>query len=135
MDRPVPDRAAQPEQPPLELTQRVRDVAIQALGETDARLHQSDELVAAITGSALKAIVAARAGLFTAGHTPDNDEMLPIPWLPFEVQQHAAFASAKIGLTGKDRDLPAAEQLLAVTAAYCMAAIDRLRLARARGEG
>jgi hypothetical protein len=114
----------------VDLDAQARDAAMAVLTASDAPLREADDLVAAVTGTALRLIVAARVDLFLAGHQPDADAYLPIPWLPLEAQQHAALAQAKIGITGKDRDLPAAEALLARTAAFCMAAIDRLRSAR-----
>jgi hypothetical protein len=111
-----------------------RDTAIQTLKDSEAPIAQADALAATLTGPALKAVCAARVDLFLKGHTPENDDMLPLPFLPFEAQQHAALASHRIGLTGRDRDLVAAEQELALTAAFCLAAIDRLRAARERRE-
>jgi hypothetical protein len=107
-----------------------RDAAIQTVARSDAPISDADDLVAAVTGAALQAVVAARVRLFVQGHTPSADELLPILWMPFEAQQHAALASAQIGLTAQGRDLAAAEASLALTAATCMAAIDRLRSAR-----
>lgn len=114
----------------VDLDARSRDVAIEALNASDAPIGQADGLVAAITGASLKMIVEARIGLHMAGHTPENDEMLPLLFLPLEAAQHALLAHGHVGITGKDRDLPLAEQQLAECAAYCMAAIDRIRLAR-----
>lgn len=114
----------------VDLDAATRDAAVQSLKDSTAPIASAGDLVAAVTGAALKAIVAARVKLFLDGHTPENDEFLPVNWLPFEVQQHGALAAAQIGLTGKDRDLPAAEASLALAAACAMAAIDRLRAAR-----
>lgn len=69
------------------------------------------------------------------GHTAEADEMMPILWLPKRVKEFAELAYRAIGVTGADRNLDAAEKRLAQTAALCLAAIDRLRLARSRGEG
>lgn len=114
----------------VDLAALTRDAAIAVLNQSNAPVALADDLVAAVTGSGLKMVVAARVQLFVDGHQPEADAFLPIPWLPLEAQQHAALAQARIGITGKDRDLPQAERELALTAAFCMAAIDRLRAAR-----
>lgn len=115
----------------VDLDAMSRDAAIQELAASDtAPIAQADELVASITGTSLKMIVAARVRLFLDGHTPEADEYLPIALLVHEAQQHAGQARAHIGTDDRDRDLVAAEASLATTAAFCMAAIDRLRQAR-----
>lgn len=117
---------------PHDLDIAARDVAIQSLTDSDAPISQADALLALVTGPALKTLVAARVQLFLAGHTPENDEMLPLQLLPDEARRQAANAVNAIGLTMQDRDLALAEANLAQAAALCMAAIDRLRVAQGR---
>lgn len=112
-----------------------RDAAIQTLKETDAPIASADDLVALVTGPALKATVAMRVGqVVRHGYTPDGDLMLPIGLLVTETITHAQRARAAIGTTEADRDLVAARQYLASTAALCWAALDRLDGGKLRGE-
>lgn len=130
---PAPDRISIETTDPgvfVNLDEAARDAAIQSLGESAAPIALADDLVAAITGTALKSIVAARVKLFTDGHTQEADLMLPLPLLVYEAQQHAGLARGFIGTDHKHRDLAAAEASLAMTAAFCLAGIDRLRAAR-----
>jgi hypothetical protein len=112
-----------------------RDVAIQALGSTDAPIGQADDLVAIVSGQALALTVQMRVEqVVKHGHTPDSDLMLPIGLLPTEVQNMAGLARAAIGITGSDRNLDAGVKRLARTAALCWAAIDRILAAQAGGQ-
>lgn len=112
-----------------------RDAAIQALKDTDAPIALADELVAAVAGRALKAIVAARVALITAkGHTADADDFLPIGWLPMEARHCLERARALIGTDPLTRDLVAARAAIADAIAFCMAAIDRLDRGMQQGE-
>jgi hypothetical protein len=116
-----------------DLAARSRDAAIQALGETNAPLGQADELVAAVTGPALKAVVVARVGLITAGgHTAETDDFLPIGWLPMEARQ--CFEAIRGAMMEEPRDLAKVRKLLVDGAAFAFAAIDRLDRAMQRGE-
>lgn len=112
-----------------------RDAAIQALKDTDAPIALADELVAAVAGQALKAIVAARLALITAkGHTADADDFLPIGWLPMEARHCLDRVRALIGTDPLTRDLGAARAAIADAIAFCMAAIDRLDRGMQQGE-
>jgi hypothetical protein len=100
-----------------------------------APLASAEELRAALTGPAMAMVCRMRIEqIVKHGHTAENDETLPLIWLPKQARDHAQIACANIGVTGKDRNLAAAEKGLARTAALCLAALDRLRLARERGE-
>jgi hypothetical protein len=101
----------------------------------DVPLARTDELLAAIAGPSVKCVLEMRIEqIVKHGHSQENDETLPLLWLPKAVLQHAQIACDRIGVTGKDRNLPAAEKSLARTAALCLAALDRIRRARERGE-
>lgn len=109
-----------------------RDAAIQALAGTDAPLGLADELVAAITGPALKAIIAERVGQISRGHNAENDDFLPIGWLPMEARQ--CFEAVRSAMMEEPRDLHRIRQLMVDGAAFAFAAIDRLDRAMQRGE-
>jgi hypothetical protein len=108
----------------VDLEAAARDAAIQAIATTDARIATADDLVAAVTGPALKAAVTARVKLFADGHTPDNDDFLPIGWLPMEARQR--FEQARDLINDDHRDLALVRAALADGVAFGMAAIDRL---------
>lgn len=133
---PLPDRPTRIETAPgvfRDLDSLSRDAAVQALGTTDAPLALADELVAAVTGAALKAVVAARVGLIVGGgHTAENDDFLPIGWLPMEARQ--CFEAVRGAMMENPRDLHRIRQLMIDGAAFAFAAIDRLDRAMKRGE-
>jgi hypothetical protein len=110
--------------------------AAQALfSAADVPLARADELLAAIAGPAVRAVLEMRIEqIVKHGHSIENDETLPLLWLPRQAREHAQVACDRIGVTGKDRNLEAVEKSLARTAALCLAALDRIRAARARGE-
>jgi hypothetical protein len=101
----------------------------------DVPLARSEELLAALQGPAMRAVCAMRVEqIVKHGHTAENDEMLPILWLPKQARDHAQIACDRVGVTGKDRNLEAAKLSLARTAALCLAAIDRIDAAMKAGE-
>lgn len=132
---PIPDRPTRVETAPgvyRDLDALSRDAAIQALGETDAPLGQADELVAAVTGPALKAAVQARVRMLAGGHNAENDDLLPIGWLPMEARH--CFERIRAVMIRERVDLDEVRRLLAEGVAYGLAAIDRLDRATKRGE-
>jgi hypothetical protein len=116
----------------VDLDAAARDAAIQTLKETDAPIASADDLAALVTGPSLKAAVAARVKLFIAGHTPDDDDMLPVGWLPMEARQ--AFERVRDQLNDDHRDLALVRATIAEGIAFGLAAIDWLDRAKARGE-
>lgn len=114
----------------VNLDEASRDAAIQALGQTDAAIARADDLVAAIAGAALKAVVQARVEqIVKHGYTTEDDAMLSIVYLPAQVRRMAVAADEAAKVTGRDRDLAVVRRRLAACAALCMAAIDRLDIA------
>lgn len=135
------DRAPQPDAPPREewpvpaLDALGRDVALQALGESDAPIARADEIAAAVTGEALKATVMMRVEqIVKHGHDPKDDLMLPIVFLPNQAKLMAMAAHEAVMAGGDGRDLQLARRRLARTAALCWAAIDRIDAAVERKE-
>lgn len=135
---PRPDRPTRVETVPgvfPDVDAAARDAALRSLAECDAPIRRADELVGAVAGDALKAVVAMRVEqIVKHGHTVEDDMMLPLLWLPRQIKQHAEVACARIGVTGTDRNLVAAKRHLAITAALCLAAIDRITVAIERKE-
>jgi hypothetical protein len=113
------------------------DAAVQALGQTPAPLSLQDELLAAVTGSALRAVVAMRVDQIAKhGHTAEDDGMLPPASL---LNTAKSILTSAIALTsGYDRDLSELERgqrCAAKAAAMCMAAHDRIGLAIRESNG
>lgn len=108
----------------VDLDAASRDAACQTLATTDALIATADDLVAAVTGPALKAAVAARVKLFIGGHTPENDDFLPIGWLPMEARR--CFETARDLMNDDHRDLALVRAAIAEGLAFGLAAIDRL---------
>lgn len=132
---PKPDRPPRIETAPgvfRDLDALSRDAAIQALGESDAPLALADELVATVTGGAMKSAVQARVKMLVGGHTADNDDLLPIGWLPMEARH--CLERVKLAMLREGRDLDDIRRLLVEGVAFGLAAIDRLDRAMKRGE-
>jgi hypothetical protein len=111
------------------------EVAQTLFSSADVPLARSDEMLAAIQGPTLKAVLAMRIEqILKHGHTAENDLMLPILWLPKQAKDQALAATEAIGVTGNGRDLALAKRRLARAAALCMAAIDRIDAAVERKE-
>lgn len=107
--------------------QAVEEAAQTLFDVADAPLARSDELLDAIQGPAVRAVLEARIGqILKQGHTRENDAMLSIVALPDKAIEMARIARSRIGVTGADRNLKAARKSLAAAAALCLAAIDRL---------
>jgi hypothetical protein len=115
MSRPTADRTTRikSERPGVfvDLDAAARDGAIQALRHSDAPLTMADDLVALVTGPALKATVLKRVEqVVTHGHTPGEDLMLPVGCIVTEVIISAQRVRTAIG----KRDLAAARERLAL---------------------
>lgn len=90
-------------------------------------LARTPELLAAIQGRAVRAVLEARIEqIVKHGHDREHDAMLSIVRLPDLAIEVARIARSRIGVTGTDRNLVAARRGLARAAAICLAAIDRL---------
>lgn len=90
-------------------------------------LVKADELLAALTGPAAEAVLAARFDqIVTRGHDAESDDMLPLCWLPKKAQEFAAISVDRLGGIDPQRNLVKGRQRLAETSALAMASIDRL---------
>jgi hypothetical protein len=120
----------------LSLGRAMRHLRVASCAAADVPLARADELLAAIAGPAVRRVLEMRIEqIVKHGHSAENDETLPLLWLPKQARRdHAQIACDRIGVTGKDRNLEAAEKSLARTAALCLAALDRIRRARERGK-
>jgi hypothetical protein len=118
------------------IVEQAAETAAQTLfSAADVPLARAEELLEAIQGTAVRAVLEMRIEqMVKHGHTAAKDDDLPIGWLPREARDYAAIAMHCVGTTAKDRNLPRARRSLAKTAALCLAAIDRLDRAVARGE-
>jgi hypothetical protein len=97
------------------------------LAVPEARLEQAEEIMAALQGSAVRAVLEARVEQIAKhGHGREHDAMLPIGALPRRAKEMAQMASEVIDATVEQRNLDVARRRLARTAALCLAAIDRL---------
>jgi len=112
------------------------DEAVQSLFDVaDAPLASAEELRRAVTSPAVKAVLEMRIEqMVKHGHTAENDDSLPIGWLPKEARDYAGIALNCIGPTASERNLPRALKSLARTAALCLAAYDRIDRAMKNGE-
>ena len=111
------------------------DVAIEEgagqalLAVPETKLGEADEILAALQGPAVRAVLTARVEQFTLhGHYREHDAMLPIGALPRRAREMAQMASEVIDATVEQRNLEVAKRRLARTAALCLAAIDRLNM-------
>lgn len=122
-------------------TRAIVDEAVEEAAQTifsaaDVPLARAGELLAAIQGPAMRAVMEMRIEqIVKHGHTAEGDRMLPISLLPDEARKMAAAACDLIVATGERRNLPVARKRLARAAALCMAAIDRLDVAMQGGQG
>lgn len=90
-------------------------------------LLQVDQLLAALTGPAAAAMLAARfRQIVHDGHDADSDDMLPLCWLPKKARDFADIAVARLGGIDGQRDFPKGRRRLAETGALTVASIDRL---------
>jgi hypothetical protein len=121
--------------PRADLHEIARDAAIQALGATDAPLGRADELAAAVSGEALRAVVAARVEqIVRHGHAAEGDAMLPLGYLTGEALRRLQ-AGRDVIVHGDRQNLAVGRRRLAAVAALCLAEIDRIDIALARKEG
>jgi hypothetical protein len=120
------------------IVQHGLDAAKQTLfSAASVPLASAEELLAAVSGPALKAVLEMRIEqIVKYGHTVENDAMLPLLWLPRQAADYARIACDRVGVTGKDRNLNAAIKALVRSAALSLAAIDRIKAAiMEQGEG
>jgi hypothetical protein len=109
------------------------EAAAQAVIQPHIPLALVPELLTALQGLAMRDVMAMRVDQVALhGHTIDNDDMLPIGWLPMEARK--AFERARDMMHGETRDLAAMRGLLVEGVALGLAAIDRLDRAMKSGE-
>jgi hypothetical protein len=104
------------------------DVGPQLLKDVpEATIDRTDELLQALTGPAVRAVLLIRAEQIAKhGHDREYDSMLPLVHLPKRAKWFASASIEHITGTGQVRDLRMARVRLAKAAALCLAAIDRL---------
>jgi hypothetical protein len=123
-------------------THAIVDAAIEEGPQTlftaaEVPLARSAELLAALQGSAMRAVMHMRIEqMVKHGHSRESDAMLPLLWLPKQAADHARNACDRVGVTGQGRNLAAAKKALARSAALALAAIDRIdfEIAQSGGE-
>ncbi|MES2138005.1 MAG: hypothetical protein V4502_13230 [Pseudomonadota bacterium] len=129
---------AVPEGSRIPSTSAIVDQAIEAVPQslfsaTGVPLAGQAEILAALTGPALRAVLDARVELRVKhGHSAEGDLMLAITALPKAAKDYAQMAVEAIGVTGRDRNLGLARRRLARSAALILAAIDRIDAAMAQ---
>lgn len=135
MDSPQPDRLAEDGAEPSQvLIDDALGDAWPVLAASDAPFRFAPELVAALRGPAMRAVLEQRIEQIAKhGHTADSDGDLPLGWLPKEVSDYSVIARQCIA-DGPHRNLARGRRSLAKTAALCLAAIDRIDRAIASGE-
>lgn len=90
----------------------------------DLPLARFDEAVRVVTSPAVKDALAARVGMIVKGHTLNNDEVLPVGWLPMEAGQ--MIERARSALSARPCDLIKVRRLLVEAVAFGLAAVDRI---------
>lgn len=109
-----------------ELIDGAMEEAPQALIASPAPIARTDELLRAIQGPALRAVLDARIEqIVTHGHDAESDAFLAIDRLPRLAREQAQMALEVLGHDER-RNIPVAKRRLARAAAMMMAAIDRL---------
>jgi hypothetical protein len=99
----------------------------------DVPLAAADELHAALTGRAAQSVFELRVRqIVNHGHSADNDDLLPIGWLPMEAR--LKFDAIRLGMLEQPRDLNAIRALFVEATALGLASIDRLDRALIVGE-
>lgn len=107
--------------------------AAQAVIQSDIPLSLVPELLAALQGPAMRDVMARRVDqIARRGHLAENDDMLPIGWLPMEAR--CALERARDRLNGDNRDLGEVRTQLIEAVALTLAGIDRLDRAMREGE-
>jgi hypothetical protein len=101
----------------------------------DVPLARTDELLAAISGDAVRSLLEMRIEqIIKHGHTAENDDTLPLGWLPKEARECLMMACDN--MWGPNRDLAVARRRFVRAGAFVLAAIDRLdREVAATGKG
>lgn len=93
----------------------------------DVPLARAEELLAALTGSAVRAVLEARIEqIVKHGHDAASDAMLPLGMLPREAKDRLQMGCDC--LYGERRNLPVARRRFARAAALLLAAIDQIDL-------
>ena len=117
-----------PRAPPS--TSTIVDAAVEEAGQTlftavDVPLARSDELLLAVQGKAVRAVLEMRIEqMVKHGHTIEGDLDLPLFWLPREARE--SLCAAGDSLVGAKRNLVLARRRIVRAAALCLAAIDVL---------
>ncbi len=121
----------QPEPIAPAIVDRGMEEAAQALLSGDVvPMGRVEELLAAIQGPAVRAVLEARIEqIVRHGHDRDFDADLPPGKLPALAQQFAGLAKENIDAIPERRDFNVARRRLARAGALCLAAIDRLDMA------
>jgi hypothetical protein len=108
----------------------LEETAAAVLRDSGAPIVRAEELLAALTGPAMRAIMEMRIEqIVKFGHTAETDVMHPITWLPKQTIDQAQMAHARIGVTEAGRNLPAAMKASARAGACAAASIDRVLMA------
>jgi hypothetical protein len=93
----------------------------------DVPLARTDELLAAIAGSAVKAVLEARIEqILKHGHSPEADAELTLKYLPHHARSMIIDAVDLLQESGPHRNLVVGRRRLAKAAAMLLAAIDRV---------
>lgn len=109
------------------VNQAVEEAGQSLFAAADVPLARTDELLAAVQGPAIRAVLEARIEqIVRHGHDREHDEMLPITRLPQLAREQLSMALDTSLTAGERRDLRVARRRLARSAAMCLAAIDRL---------
>jgi hypothetical protein len=125
--------------PMPEGTRAIVDDALDEAAQTlfsaaDVPLARAGELLAAISGPAVKAVLEARIEqIVKHGHSVEADAGLTLKYLPHNARSMILDASDL--LDGQHRNLVVGRRRLAKAAAMLLAAIDRVDLELAKGEG
>lgn len=109
--------------------------AAQAAILPNVKLAMVPELLAALQGPAVRSVLAARVAMFLKGHTPENDDLLPVGWLPRAAGRALAAVHQHMHqhCCGDRGDyLDEARARLVEAAAHLLAAVDRIDRAVAR---
>lgn len=117
------------------IVQASLDEARQTLfSAADVPLASTEELLAAISGPALNAVLEARIEqIVKHGHTPAQDAAMPLKVLPHHARSMILDATDLMD-PGCRRNLTVARRRIAKAAAMLLAAIDRIDVELAKGE-
>ena len=105
--------------------QAVEEAAQSLFTAADVPLARSDEILAAIQGPAIRAVLEKRIEqIIKHGHTADGDFMMPLPRLGKEARDRLMMAGDC--LYGEKRNLVVARRRAAIAGALVLAFIDRI---------